>query len=78
MEFVGGCLRREVEIEFHFAAGSGGIVSKLEELTSEGSYGSLSRDRHGVTVQSAVLLGGLEWCKVFESDLWKCFSRQWF
>ena len=36
MEGVHGGLRRQVEIEGHFAVGGGGIVREFEELASEG------------------------------------------
>ena len=36
MERVDGCLRREVEIEGHFALSGGGIVGELQELAAKG------------------------------------------
>ena len=48
MELVLGVLRRQVKVEFHLAAESGGVVGKLEQLTPKGGDGRLSRDRHCV------------------------------
>lgn len=39
-------LRRQVQIEGHFAAGGSSIVAQLEQLTAEGGDGSLGGDGH--------------------------------
>ena len=39
-------LGREVEVEGHLAAGSGGIVAELEQLAAKGGDGSLGGDGH--------------------------------
>ena len=39
-------LGREVEVEGHFTAGGGGIVTELQKLAAKGGDGSLGGDRH--------------------------------
>ena len=39
-------LRRQVEVEVHFAAGSGGGVAKLEQLAAKGGDGCFGGDSH--------------------------------
>ena len=46
MAFGSDGLWREVEIQGHFAARCGGIVSEFEELASKGSDCSCSIERH--------------------------------
>ena len=46
MQGIGGGLRWEIEVEGHFAVGSGGIVSELEQLAPERGDGSFGGDRH--------------------------------
>lgn len=40
------CLRREIQVELHLAVGRRSLVSKLQELASEGRDGSGGFDRH--------------------------------
>lgn len=40
-------LRREVEVEVHFAAGGCGGMAQLEELAAEGGDGGFGGDGHG-------------------------------
>lgn len=39
-------LRRQVEVEVHLAAGSGGGVAELEQLAAEGGDGCFGGDGH--------------------------------
>ena len=47
MQCIGGRLGWEVEVESHFAVGSGGIVGELEELAPEGLDRRFRCHRHG-------------------------------
>lgn len=49
MDRIGRRLRREVQIKGHLAAHCRGIVTELQELSTEGGDGSFRRDRHFVS-----------------------------